>query len=333
MSSDNIIPEETFPTHLHQQDTDGDSSANTNNNDNNIHNNSKDVLPPTTELETKFTSQQLREMLKERQNQQQIWESEVASAMATLQTQKNVGLHESLVDPEGFPRDDIDVWAVRQARHTVATRHNDLKKIGEELKILVEATFAVLAREQSGGSNNSSSQSSIDGAAAETTESIEERNMKRFEQRRREREQRLVQQIMGTFANGNGNNANTMTTTKKQQEQEKQDKLNKLWEEAGVVPVATVRDVAAHSPAFLAGLLEGDVVIAVGNDLGSEHLQPEDSIQPVLNLADFASVIRKSEGKTLRVIVQRKGNNVFDLVLVPKQWSGNGILGCGLDPI
>ena len=41
----------------------------------------------------------------------------------TLQ-QKGVGLHESLVDPEGYPRSDVDVYSVRHARHQVVCKSN-----------------------------------------------------------------------------------------------------------------------------------------------------------------------------------------------------------------
>ncbi|KAH9584272.1 Nas2 [Trypanosoma melophagium] len=40
-----------------------------------------------------------------------------------------VGLHSSLLDEAGFPRDDCDLYAVRQARHTVNCGKNDLKTI------------------------------------------------------------------------------------------------------------------------------------------------------------------------------------------------------------
>lgn len=33
--------------------------------------------------------------------------------------QNNVGMHEPLVDAEGFPRNDIDLYQVRTARHKI----------------------------------------------------------------------------------------------------------------------------------------------------------------------------------------------------------------------
>lgn len=306
-------------------------------------------LPLPSELETspEYPSSRLRQLLHERQKQQSIWESEIVGALAVLQTQKNVGMSESLVDHEGFPRDDVDVYAVRQARNTVSTRRNDLKKLGDELKILLEAIFAVLAREQQQQQRQQNRQQERPEETHDD-ESIEERNMKRFEQRRRERMMREEEEAKAKRHHGNANsgeendnnNSSSVTRTASTTKREQDEKVNKIWTEAGAVPICIVRDIAPNSPAFVAGFLDGDIVVAIGEEHGSEMLLPEHSIQPLLNLADVASVIKKSEGKSLRVIVRRSGNktpaknnNFVECILVPKRWSGNGILGCGLDPI
>uniref|UniRef100_A0A1B6JR76 26S proteasome non-ATPase regulatory subunit 9 n=1 Tax=Homalodisca liturata TaxID=320908 RepID=A0A1B6JR76_9HEMI len=39
----------------------------------------------------------------------------------------NIGMHEPLVDSEGFPRNDIDVYQVRTARHRIICLQNDHK--------------------------------------------------------------------------------------------------------------------------------------------------------------------------------------------------------------
>ncbi|XP_031618089.1 26S proteasome non-ATPase regulatory subunit 9 [Contarinia nasturtii] len=51
-----------------------------------------------------------------------------------LLANKNVGMTESLLDSEGFPRDDIDVYAVRQARHQIICLQNDLKSTMKEIE-------------------------------------------------------------------------------------------------------------------------------------------------------------------------------------------------------
>ena len=51
-----------------------------------------------------------------------------------LAANKNVGMNESLLDAEGFPRADIDVYAVRQARHEIICLQNDLKATMSEIE-------------------------------------------------------------------------------------------------------------------------------------------------------------------------------------------------------
>lgn len=56
--------------------------------------------------------------------------NEITSAMSYLNSTP-VGLNEPLVDSEGFPRDDLDLYAISGARHTVACVQNDLRAIEE----------------------------------------------------------------------------------------------------------------------------------------------------------------------------------------------------------
>ncbi|XP_045134617.1 26S proteasome non-ATPase regulatory subunit 9-like [Portunus trituberculatus] len=53
----------------------------------------------------------------------------------------NVGLSESLIDSEGYPRSDIDVYQVRHARHQIKCLQNDhtalLRRIEEGLAVML----------------------------------------------------------------------------------------------------------------------------------------------------------------------------------------------------
>lgn len=46
----------------------------------------------------------------------------------------NIGMREALVDSDGFPRNDIDVYQVRHARHQINTLQNDLKSLLKEIE-------------------------------------------------------------------------------------------------------------------------------------------------------------------------------------------------------
>ena len=53
-------------------------------------------------------------------------EDELKELLDVLRGQ-GVGMEEQLVDEEGFPRNDIDVYQVRHARHRIICIRNDLK--------------------------------------------------------------------------------------------------------------------------------------------------------------------------------------------------------------
>lgn len=51
-----------------------------------------------------------------------------------LLANQNIGMNGKLLDDEGFPRADIDVYAVREARHKIICLQNDLKSIMKEIE-------------------------------------------------------------------------------------------------------------------------------------------------------------------------------------------------------
>jgi 26S proteasome non-ATPase regulatory subunit 9 len=53
----------------------------------------------------------------------------------------NTDMRQPLVDREGFPRDDLDVWAVRHARVRVIELRNDLAALMDEIAKTLEAVY------------------------------------------------------------------------------------------------------------------------------------------------------------------------------------------------
>ncbi|KAI8580341.1 hypothetical protein K450DRAFT_238060 [Umbelopsis ramanniana AG] len=60
-------------------------------------------------------------------------EAEIRELQANLQTQ-GVGMDQPLVDRQGFPRNDIDVVAVRTARRSIIELTNDHKQLMKEIE-------------------------------------------------------------------------------------------------------------------------------------------------------------------------------------------------------
>jgi 26S proteasome regulatory subunit N4 len=59
-------------------------------------------------------------------------ETELNAQFSILSANQST-MNTPLVDPEGFPRADIDVWAVRHARVRIIEIRNDLKSLVDEI--------------------------------------------------------------------------------------------------------------------------------------------------------------------------------------------------------
>ncbi|XP_058445369.1 26S proteasome non-ATPase regulatory subunit 9 [Malaya genurostris] len=64
-----------------------------------------------------------------------------------LQT-NHVGMKDPLVDENGYPRNDIDVYQVRQARHQIICLQNDLKAIMKQIEQGLHTVHAETAAQQ-----------------------------------------------------------------------------------------------------------------------------------------------------------------------------------------
>ncbi|TBU62250.1 hypothetical protein BD310DRAFT_945927 [Dichomitus squalens] len=76
-------------------------------------------------------------------------EEEMEAQFSVLQS-NGVNMDTPLVDPEGFPRADIDVWAVRHARVKIIELRNDCNALLNNISLALQNVFdpSTLAREQ-----------------------------------------------------------------------------------------------------------------------------------------------------------------------------------------
>nr|XP_033811918.1 26S proteasome non-ATPase regulatory subunit 9 [Geotrypetes seraphini] len=72
-------------------------------------------------------------------------EAQIKAYYDVLEDQKGVGMDGPLVDIEGYPRADIDLYQVRTARHSIVCLQNDHKSIMKEIE---EALHQLHAREK-----------------------------------------------------------------------------------------------------------------------------------------------------------------------------------------
>ena len=163
-----------------------------------------------------------------------------------------------LIDPEGYPRNDIDVHKVRSARHSVICLRNDLKAVMKEI-------------EEGLHNLHSQSRESVGEAA------VRELNIQALEASVRE-------------------------------------------------AFARVDRVDEGSPAFEAGMRASDE-LAVFGSINAENFA---------SMRSLSEVTYNSKGSALQVVVVRGPSNARKektLKLVPRSWSGKGLLGCNIVPL
>ncbi|RLN32412.1 hypothetical protein BBJ28_00013328 [Nothophytophthora sp. Chile5] len=75
--------------------------------------------------------------------EQQALEAEITALVEELNSGPNApGVRGALVDADGFPRGDIDVYRVRHVRHTLAMRQNDHKAVMRRIEELLPQCVA-----------------------------------------------------------------------------------------------------------------------------------------------------------------------------------------------
>lgn len=62
-------------------------------------------------------------------------------AQGSILKANNTDMRQPLVDREGFPRDDLDVWAVRHARVRIIELRNDLAALIDEIAKALETVY------------------------------------------------------------------------------------------------------------------------------------------------------------------------------------------------
>ncbi|KAL6465788.1 hypothetical protein MHYP_G00259210 [Metynnis hypsauchen] len=72
-------------------------------------------------------------------------EEQIKAYYEVLEDQGDVGMHAPLVDVEGYPRADVDLFQIRTARHSISCLQNDHKAIMVEIE---EALHRLHARER-----------------------------------------------------------------------------------------------------------------------------------------------------------------------------------------
>ncbi|XP_001359015.1 26S proteasome non-ATPase regulatory subunit 9 [Drosophila pseudoobscura] len=189
-------------------------------------------------------------------------EAQISKNGEILAANDNVGMTGPMIDAEGFPRNDIDIYQVRQARQTIICLQNDHKELMNQIQNLLNQYHSEIA---------TTDPELVNRASALELDS--ERGL------------------------GGANIA-----------------------PPDIRPIVVVNLVSPSSPAEEAGLRVGDNICRFGS-VNSNNFKGD--------LGQIGEVTRNMQNQNVQLKVMR-GDQLLDLLLVPKAWSGRGLLGCNI---
>lgn len=276
-------------------------------------------MGPVTEL-TPVQKQKL--LLSNLMKEKEELESKIKENIDDLNNLK-VGVSMPLVDEEGFPIANLDHYNIRKLRGEVNVWTNDMKvlmrKIEEEIHVLHKLSIEEQNDEQSPTSNleNNSVESSVEESSSKENKNIpveskESNESNESNEINRPNESQKVSKESFETKESKDNTISTLTPTS-----------TTTIRESNRKPFLYVAEVHSGSPAFEAGLIEGDLITLFGT-ITSDHVRRK-------GMGIIASLVEESLNKPLDIEVRRKDSFIL-LKLVPHTWDGRGFLGCLIRP-
>ena len=239
-----------------------------------------------------------REELLALNREREALEKEMLDLTEALQAGNMGGVSTPLVDSEGFPRADVDVFATRTMRHRLAVLNTDHKALMARIE---QGLHALHAAPQATGSSPPSRSVHVAAPAPRPSQPPPQPPPP-------------PPTAPGTAA-ATGTTPPALGTSTAPVPME-------VVEAGDVQPFAEIDAVAEGGPAAAAGVAVGDRLLRFGGVNASNHD----------GLRALARLTQRSEGETITLLVQRGASNLA-LQLQPRRWAGNGLLGCHLMPL
>ena len=273
-----------------------------------------------------------------------------------------IGIDAPLVDDEGYPRADIDVYRARTLRKRFKEIQTDVKVLEKKIEFGLVEIAAQSTKKTSGGSNIISPNSiakddviddeeekklrlapkpkpkfdattgkwvvkSWDGSVAGVPDG-EKRSFDNLDAPPIVAED--VTERPSSSPSGRDNTSNNDDNTAQQQRLERQ-RVASI--QGNATPFAIIDEVSSNSPAFEAGIKENDVLLRFGSVDSTNHRD----FKAIAELLPIAA----SANESITVVVRRKSMELGGFAeltktevmeLRPRPWGGRGLLGCHIRP-
>lgn len=255
-----------------------------------------------------------REALKALIRQKDELEKEILDISEALSAENLGGASGALVDNEGYPRADIDIHLTRELRNKLAKLNFDHQAIMKKIEagLIGSAGLPAAAQQQqpTGGGG-------AGGRGAPPPPS--------------QPPSRPPPSQQPSPSSATGATPMVPVPSTGPSPLETMDVTDPTTEDAAALaalePFALIDEVFADGPASSAGLQAGDRLLKFGNVEASNHD----------GLRALARLTQRSVGDWLPLFVLRAGDHGamerVRLVLQPRRWAGQGLLGCHLRPL
>jgi len=302
----------------------------------------------------------------------------------TTTTAPPMGIDTPLVDSEGYPRSDIDIYRARSLRkrfHEIQTDYKVLEgRIERGLLELTVLTDSDIGSGSGGNSGEASTKSMSNDKVNEAQEiqarrapkpkpkfdpvtgkwvvkswdgsvaGVEDGEVRKFEDLSHSSEGALASIAAAGTTVGGGSSVTTALQQQLQQGSSSQQRpassstgnteqrsstTSSTQQTIALMPFAVIDQVFANSPSQEAGIQEGDLLLRFGTVTADNH-GGFDSIKRAIvtelslaaaNECSISIAVRRTTAM-LGGVAEMIRTETFDLR--PRQWAGNGLLGCHL---
>lgn len=257
-----------------------------------------------------------------------------------------MGVDTPLVDQDGYPRGDVDVYRARDLRHRLAVIKTDHKGLTTQVETsLTQLAFMKNPNKSEEEANELSSRAALkpkpkydpatgkwivknwDGSVAGVAGG-DERSFDVVDDA-----SKSVEATHSIRENNNNNNSNSNAPPSASAASAAASTATTTPATAIVAsgpPFAKIDAVAALSPAATAGIQEGDLIV----EFGSVQLDNNDNLRALMPVVATAADAQGEISITLlrTAVVGSDVKTTMRVALVPKPWPGRGLIGCHIVP-